>query len=44
MDNLNQLAIQVGQALKQRKWFLPTAESVTGGGISQAARGPWGRR
>ena len=36
MDNLNELAIQVGQALKQRRWFLATAESVTGGGISQA--------
>lgn len=35
MDDLNALAIRVGQALKQRRWFLATAESVTGGGISQ---------
>lgn len=36
MDHLNELALQVGQALRQRKWLLATAESVTGGGISQA--------
>lgn len=36
MDNLNELAQQVGQALKKRGWFLATAESVTGGSISQA--------
>ena len=36
MNHLNELAIQAGQALRQRKWFLATAESVTGGGISQA--------
>ncbi len=33
---LAELAEQVGEALKQRRWLLATAESVTGGGISQA--------
>ncbi len=36
MDHLNELALRVGQALKQKGWLLATAESVTGGGISQA--------
>ncbi len=33
---LRELAGQVGEALKQKRWLLATAESVTGGGISQA--------
>lgn len=33
---LRELAEQVGEALKQKRWLLATAESVTGGGISQA--------
>lgn len=33
---LRELAEQVGSALKQKRWLLATAESVTGGGISQA--------
>ena len=33
---LRDLAEQVGNALKQKRWLLATAESVTGGGISQA--------
>lgn len=36
MDTLNQLAIEVGNVLHQRGWFLATAESITGGSISQA--------
>ena len=36
MENLNQLAIAVGQVLQQRGWLLATAESITGGSISQA--------
>ncbi|MCE2871088.1 MAG: CinA family protein [Oxalobacteraceae bacterium] len=36
MDTLNQLAIEVGKVLQQRGWFLATAESITGGSISQA--------
>lgn len=36
MENLNQLAIEVGQVLQQRGWLLATAESITGGSISQA--------
>jgi len=36
MDPLNELAIEVGKALKQRGWLLATAESITGGSISQA--------
>ena len=34
--NLQALAEQVGHALKQQRWMLATAESITGGGISQA--------
>lgn len=33
---LADLAVEVGEALKQKRWLLATAESVTGGGISQA--------
>jgi nicotinamide-nucleotide amidase len=33
---LAELAAQVGEALKRKRWLLATAESVTGGGISQA--------
>lgn len=33
---LAELATQVGEALKQKRWLLATAESVTGGSISQA--------
>ena len=33
---LRELAEQVGELLKQKRWLLATAESVTGGGISQA--------
>ena len=33
---LRELAEQVGEVLKQKRWLLATAESVTGGGISQA--------
>lgn len=33
---LHELAEQVGEVLKQKRWLLATAESVTGGGISQA--------
>ena len=33
---LRELAEQVGNALKDKRWLLATAESVTGGGISQA--------
>ena len=36
MDPLNELATEVGKALKQRGWLLATAESITGGSISQA--------
>jgi nicotinamide-nucleotide amidase len=35
-QTLQALAKQVGQALKQQRWLLATAESITGGGISQA--------
>ena len=35
MDTLNELSLEVGHALKQKGWMLATAESVTGGGISQ---------
>ena len=35
MDAMNELSLQVGHALKQKGWMLATAESVTGGGISQ---------
>ena len=34
--DLVELAAQVGEALKAKRWLLATAESVTGGGISQA--------
>jgi nicotinamide-nucleotide amidase len=33
---LHELATQVGDVLKQKRWLLATAESITGGGISQA--------
>lgn len=33
---LRDLAAQVGALLKQKRWLLATAESVTGGAISQA--------
>jgi len=36
MDTLNELATEVGKVLKQRGWLLATAESITGGSISQA--------
>jgi len=36
MDTLHELATEVGKALKQRGWLLATAESITGGSISQA--------
>ncbi len=35
-DTLQELAAEVGRALQQKRWLLATAESVTGGGISQA--------
>jgi nicotinamide-nucleotide amidase len=35
-DNIDQLAFDVGAALKARSWLLVTAESCTGGGISEA--------
>jgi nicotinamide-nucleotide amidase len=35
-ENLDQLAADVGAALKQRGWLLATAESCTGGGIGEA--------
>jgi nicotinamide-nucleotide amidase len=34
--DLIELAAQVGEALKAKRWLLATAESVTGGSISQA--------
>jgi nicotinamide-nucleotide amidase len=34
--NIDQLAIEVGQALVARGWMLATAESCTGGGIGEA--------
>ncbi len=34
--DLVELAAQVGEALKTKRWLLATAESVTGGSISQA--------
>lgn len=34
--DLVELAAQVGEALKAKRWLLATAESVTGGSISQA--------
>lgn len=36
MDDLGQLAIQVGALLKQKNLLLATAESCTGGGVAQA--------
>lgn len=36
MDNITDLAARVGAALKARKLLLATAESCTGGGVSQA--------
>jgi nicotinamide-nucleotide amidase len=35
MDELNQLAAQVGAALKARGWMLATAESCTGGWLGE---------
>ena len=34
-ESLHSLAEQIGTALKQRRWLLSTAESITGGSISQ---------
>jgi nicotinamide-nucleotide amidase len=36
MDNIIELAAQVGRRLKEKGLFLATAESCTGGGIAQA--------
>lgn len=36
MGDIIDLAVQVGQALQRRNWLLATAESCTGGGVSQA--------
>jgi nicotinamide-nucleotide amidase len=36
MDNITALAAQVGSALQNKRWMLATAESITGGSISQA--------
>lgn len=36
MDDITELAQRVGQALKARGWKLATAESCTGGGVSEA--------
>ena len=36
MDDINELAAQVGQALQARNLLLVTAESCTGGGVAQA--------
>ena len=36
MDNITELAAQVGLALEKKRWMLATAESITGGSISQA--------
>ncbi|MCD6026544.1 MAG: CinA family protein [Solimicrobium sp.] len=36
MDNLAQLATQVGELLTKKKRLLATAESCTGGGVAQA--------
>ncbi len=33
---MQELAVHIGEALKQKRWLLATAESVTGGGIAQA--------
>jgi nicotinamide-nucleotide amidase len=34
-ETLIQLATRIGQKLKQKGWFLTTAESCTGGGVAQ---------
>ena len=36
MDDINELAAQIGQALQARNLLLVTAESCTGGGVAQA--------
>lgn len=36
MDNILELAAQVGKVLKEKGLFLATAESCTGGGVAQA--------
>ena len=36
MDNITELAAQVGLALEKKRWMLATSESITGGSISQA--------
>lgn len=36
MGDITDLAVQLGQALQRRRWLLTTAESCTGGGVSQA--------
>ncbi len=36
MDNITALAAQAGSALQKKRWMLATAESITGGSISQA--------
>lgn len=36
MSDINDLALRVGSALQAKGWLLTTAESCTGGGISQA--------
>ena len=35
MDDVRQLAIQIGETLKKKRWMLTTAESVTGGGVAE---------
>lgn len=34
--DLTELAAAIGEALKEKRWLLATAESITGGSISQA--------
>ena len=36
MNNITALAAQAGSALQKKRWMLTTAESITGGSISQA--------
>jgi nicotinamide-nucleotide amidase len=36
MDDINELAAQIGQALQARNLLLVTSESCTGGGVAQA--------
>jgi nicotinamide-nucleotide amidase len=36
MDKITALAAQAGSALQNKRWMLATAESITGGSISQA--------